>query len=149
MNFEEIINNPSIIGIAGVILGAVIGGITNYINGKQNFKFQKEQNRIEKVEQTTIDFLVLMQKTATYSLMINSSACNGSTTQKLGQEILDLNEQVKAKMQFYFEKDEYDIAMEICNMVNPKSKEEAAIFNIDRAKKINCLINNINKKLKR
>lgn len=149
MDLGEMISKPSIMGVVGVILGAAISIVINYVNNKQNYKFQKEQNRIEKVEQTAIDFLFLMQKIATYNLMISSNTDDESMVQQreqLGKEIMDLNEQVKAKMQFYFEQHEYNIAMEICEMVEPKSEEEATIFNKRRKEKMDSLIQNIKKR---
>lgn len=47
-------------GVVGVLLDAIIRGIINHMIGKQNHKLQKGQNSAEKVEQTAIDFLVLM-----------------------------------------------------------------------------------------
>lgn len=62
---------------------------------------------------------------------------------------MSLNEKVKAKMQFYFESDEYNIAMEICQMVDPKSEEEAEMFNEVRAEKIDLLIKKVNRRIKK
>lgn len=148
MNFDAIINNPSIMGVLGVILGAMIGGIINCVINKQNHGFQKERDRIEKVEETAIDFLLLMQKISTYNLMVLSNT-DRSRIRKQDEEIMALNEQVKAKMQFYFEIDEYNIAMEICQMVDSKAEEEAAAFNKTRREKVNLLINKVNKRIKK
>lgn len=149
MSFDGIVNNPSIMGVLGVIVGAIISGTINFIINKQNHGFQREQHRIEKIEQTTIDFLLLMQKISTYNLAVSSNTADSSTTQKQGEEIMLLNEQVKAKMQFYFAPDEVDIAMDICQMVDPKSEEEAAVFNKLRAAKMDLLIKKVNKRIKR
>lgn len=58
MNFDAIINNPSIMGVLGVILGAMIGGIINCVINKQNHGFQKERDRIEKSRGDSNRFLV-------------------------------------------------------------------------------------------
>lgn len=136
-------------GVLGVVAGAILGGIMNFIINKQNHAFQTEQNRIEKIEQTTIDFLLLMQKICTYNLAIGSNTTDRATIQKQGEEIMILNEQVKAKMQFYFEEDEYKLAMEICKLIDPKTKEEVEAFNRLRTEKIDLLINKVNTRIKR
>lgn len=135
-------------GVVGVILGTVISGTIYYMNAKQNHKLQKELNRIEKVEKTAIDFLVLMQKIFTFNLARQYKSKDKILIEKLNLEMLSLNEQVKAEMHFYFEKSDYDLAVEICAMAEPSSDEEAQKFNELRGKKIECLLNSIHKNIR-
>ena len=136
-------------GVIGVILGAIISGIINHMNGKQNYELQKKQRRIENVEKTAINFFILMQKVATHNLLMQSKSDDKIMIQKSSSEILNLNEQVKAEMQFYFDKSDYELALEICAMVNPTSEEEAQKFNKVRAEKIDYLLNSINTKVRK
>lgn len=125
MHFIKLINNPTLMGLIGVIVGAIIGGIITLKSNDKNNKYQNDREWRDKIAMTTREFIILLRK-------LNAENCyknDMGSKQKWSMTVLELSEIVKAEAELYYDKEERTLMYEILKMQNLKTDEERRNYN--------------------
>ena len=125
MHFINLINNPTLMGLIGVIVGAIIGGIITLKSNDKNNKYQNDREWRDKIAMTTREFIILLRKLNAENFYKNDMG----SKQKWSMTVLELSEIVKAEAELYYDKEERTLMYEILKMQNPKTDEERRNYN--------------------
>lgn len=125
MHFIKLINNPTLMGLIGVIVGAIIGGIITLKSNDKNNKYQNDREWRDKIAMTTREFIILLRKLNAENFYKNDMG----SKQKWSMTVLELSEIVKAEAELYYDKEERTLMYEILKMQNPKTDEERRNYN--------------------
>lgn len=125
MHFIKLINNPTLMGLIGVIVGAIIGGIITLKSNDKNNKYQNDREWRDKIAMTTREFIILLRKLNAENFYKNDMG----SKQKWSMTVLELSEIVKAEAELYYDKEERTLMYEILKMQNPKTDEERRKYN--------------------
>lgn len=144
MHFIKLINNPTLMGLIGVIVGAIIGGIITLKSNDKNNKYQNDREWRDKIAMTTREFIILLRK-------LNAENCyknDMGSKQKWSMTVLELSEIVKAEAELYYDKEERTLMYEILKMQNPKTDEERRNYNDIIDEKMEQFLGIIRRKLR-
>lgn len=133
----DIINNPALMGLIGVVVGALFSIVVSFINNKHSLKLlniQEEQRKKDMLRNDKkaayFDFLLMQQKLFTHNLA--SLANDREVIKKSSEEIMYLNEKLKVEISLYFSEELKKDAYKVLDMNNPTSQKEAEKFNVLR-----------------
>lgn len=146
------INNPALMGLIGVFIGALFSIIISFMNNKHSLKVldvQEEQRGKEDLRNEKkaayFDFLLIQQKLATYN--IASVRGNKEFLKKSNEEITYLNEKLKVEISLYFSEELKKYAYKVLSMSYPTTQEEAEKFNALRSVLMDRIIQEMKKDL--
>ncbi len=144
----EIINNAALMGLIGVIIGALFSFVISIINNKHSLKILiiQEEQRVKDAlrndkKNAYFDFLLLQQKLYTHNIATLND--NKELVKKVSDEITYLNQKLKVEISLYFPEKIKKDANQVLAMCNPQSREEAEEFNVLRKELMDNIINSI------